>query len=301
MAARKSKGKRYACQKHIEINVDPDGNKQFVDVARCLSEVNHRLYRQSRVYRCKVNHLGNPTDRGKLDVYVLRDTWMLQKAYQMAKDTYDKNMIEEMTDVSAKNLARWQDFRIVLEPAASGYTEKLPMVRANSTLNATTLANGEFAASRVYKEDGTSMTFGLVGSTSRWSIVEEYDKTADVDSAPANLVSGSDINPYGELDNDNVTAARNDLQNLGNQPPYDPNSLDGQELFRKVASIGAQSGAQRLSTGFFDAPLGLIVFVPSGLTANEDFFEVEVQSGDYKGVHGADYIDVNKKFGHRRP
>ncbi len=299
MAARKSKGKRYACQKHIEINVADSGN-QFVDVARCLSEVNHRLYRQSRVYRCKVNHLGNPTDRGKLDIYVLRDTWMLQKAYQMAKDAYDKNMSEERADVSSKNVARWQDFRIVLEPAASGYTEKFAMVRANATLNASTLTNGEFAASRVYKEDGTSMTFGLVGSSSRWSIVEEYDKTADVDSKPANLVSGSDINPYGDLDNDNVTAARNDLQNLGNQPPYDPNSLDGQKLFRKVASIGALNGAQRLSTGFFNAPLGLIVMVPNGITANEDFYEVEVQSGDYKGVHGAEYIDVNKKFSHRR-
>lgn len=300
MATRKSKGKRYACQKHIEINVDPNGNKQFVDVARCLSEVNHRLYRQSRVYRCKVNHLGNPTDRGKLDIYVLRDTWMLQKAYQMAKDAYDKNMIEEMQDVSSKNLARWQDFRIVLQPASSGYTEKLPVIRAQATLNASTLSNGSFSGSHVYKEDGTAMTFGLYGTSVRWSIVEEYDKTADVDSTPSNTVTGSDINPYGELDNDNVTAARNDLQVRGNAPPYDPNSLDGQKLFRKVASIGAHGGAQRLSTGFFDAPLGLIVMVPDGL-GNDDFFEVEVQSGDYKGVHGAEYIDVNKKFGHRRP
>jgi len=300
MAARKSKGKRYACQKHIEINVADSGN-QFVDVARCLSEVNHRLYRQSRVYRCKVNHLGNPTDRAKLDIYVLRDTWMLQKAYQMAKDAYDKNMSEEMDDVAKSNLARWRDFRILLDPAASGYTEKLPVIRANSTLNASTLSNGEFVHSQVYKEDGTSMAFGLYAAASRWSIVEEYDKTADVDSSPSNTVTGSDVNPYGELDNDNNVNARNDLQTRGNAPPYDPNSLDGQKLFRKVASIGAASGAQRLSTGFFDAPLGLIVMVPSGITANEDFYEVEVQSGDYKGIHGAEYIDVNKKFGHRRP
>ena len=202
MATRKSKGKRYACQKHVEINVAESGN-QFVDVARCLSEVNHRLYRQSRVYRCKVNHLGNPTDRGKLDIYVLRDTWMLQKAYQMAKDAYDKNMSEEMADVGKTNLARWQDFRILLDPAASGYTEKLPVIRANGTLNGSTLSNGEFVHSLVYKEDGNAMGFGLYAATSRWSIVEEYDKTADVDSTPNNTVSGSDINPYGALDDDN--------------------------------------------------------------------------------------------------
>ena len=89
----KSKGKRYPVQRHSELGGIEGGSTHFkIDVAKHLSELNHRLYRQSRVYRCKVNHLGSPTDRGKLDVYVLRDTWMLQKAYQMAKDAFDKNM-----------------------------------------------------------------------------------------------------------------------------------------------------------------------------------------------------------------
>ena len=300
MAKRKTKAKRYAVQRHIEIqNLVTDGSKNYLDVPKFLSECNHRLYRQSRVYRCKINHMGDPTDRGSVDVYVLRDTWMLQKAYQMAKDAYDKNMTEERADISKSNMARWQDFRIVTAPAGSGYTQLLPQIRANSTLNSTTLSNGEFANSQVYKEDGTAMTFGLYANSQRWSIVEEYDKTADVDSDPANTVSGSDINPYGALDDDNQQAARNHLQVDGNSPPYDPNSLDGDKLFRKVGTIGARGGAQRLSTGFFDAPLGIIVLVPTDIDASDDLYELEVQSGDYKGVHGAEYIEV-KKFGHRR-
>ena len=299
MAKRKTKAKRYAVQRHIEITNLDLANKNYIDVPKFLSEVNHRLYRQSRVYRCKINHLGDPTNRGSVDVYVLRDTWMLQKAYQMAKDAYDKNMTEERADISPKNMARWQDFRIEPVPGVSGYIERLPMIRANSTLGASTLGNGEFQASRVYKEDGTAMSFGLYGTSVRWSIVEEYDKTADVDSTPSNLVSGSDINPYGALDDDNQVAARNDLQTRGNAPPYDPSSLDGDKLFRKVGTIGARDGAQKMSTGFFDAPLGLIVLVPTNIDAADDLYELEVQSGDYKGVHGAEYIEV-KKFGHRR-
>ena len=252
----KSKSKRYPVQRHSEIGGLADSADHLqIDVAKHLSELNHRLYRQSRVYRCKVNHLGNPTDRGKVDVYVLRDTWMLQKAYQMAKDAFDKNMSEERADISKSNMARWQDFRIVLDHKASGITEKLPLKRANGTLNTTTMSSGEFNESQVYKEDGTAMTFGLFGFSTRWSIVEEYDKTADVDLAPSNTVTGSDINPYGALDDDNQAAARNDLQLRGNAPPYNPNSLDGDSLLRKVGSIGSNTGAQRLSTGFFDAPL----------------------------------------------
>ena len=296
----KSKSKRYPVQRHSEIGGLADSSDHIqIDVAKHLSELNHRLYRQSRVYRCKVNHLGNPTDRGKVDVYVLRDTWMLQKAYQMAKDAFDKNMSEERADISKSNMARWQDFRIVLDHKASGISEKLPQKRANGTLNTSNMSSGEFNESQVYKEDGTGMTFGLFGSSTRWSIVEEYDKTADVDSAPANTVTGSSINPYGELDDDNQAAARNDLQNRGNAPPYNPNSLDGDSLLRKVGSIGSNTGAQRLSTGFFDAPLGLIVLVATGTVVAEDFYEVEVQSGDYKGVHAASYVE-QKKFGHRR-
>ena len=296
----KSKSKRYPVQRHSELGgLAASSDHLQIDVAKHLSELNHRLYRQSRVYRCKVNHLGSPTDRGKLDVYVLRDTWMLQKAYQMAKDAFDKNMTEERASISKSNMARWQDFRIALDHKASGITEKLPLKRANGTLNTTTMSNGEFQASLVYKEDGTAMAFGFYPAASRWSIVEEYDKTADVDSTPSNVVSGSDINPYGALDDDNQQAARVDLQNKGNSPPYDPNSLDGDSLLRRVGRLGSLSGAQKLSTGFFDAPLGLIVLVATDTASDDDLYEVEVQSGDYKGVHAASYIE-QKKFSHRR-
>lgn len=304
MAARKSKTKRYATQRHIEFNGIGHSNWNIVDVPRSLSEVNHRLYRQSRVYRCKVSSLQALKKSNPLYyVYVLRDTWMLQKAYELAKRTYDKNMVEEIADISPSNMARWQDFRINLDPKTSGVTTLTPSVRANGTLNTTGLGNGEFITSKVYKEDGTEMAFGLVGTSSRWSIVEEYDKTADVDLKPSNGVTGSDINPYGALDDDNQQAARDNLQTDGNAPPYDSNSLDGDKLFRLAGVIGATGdSSQKLTTGFFDAPLGLVLIVKVNQGEdNMEHLEVEVQSGDYKGVHGASYIDVTKKFGHRRP
>ena len=287
------KSKRFPVQKHCELGgIAGSADWYKIDVARHLSELNHRLYRQSRVYRVKINHMGNPTDRGQLDVYVLRDTWMLQKAYQMAMDTYYDNMKEEAKDISKTNMARWQDFRIVLDPKASGVTEKLPLKRANGTLNTTTMSNGEFENTLVYKEDGTAMSFGLYPTVSRWSIVEEYDKTADVDNTPSNGVSGSDINPYGALDDDNQQAARNDLQVKGNSPPYDPNSLDGDSLLRRVASVGSTGGAQRLSTGFFDAPLGLVIVVATNTDVGTDFYELEVQGGDYKGVNAPTFVEA---------
>lgn len=302
MAKKKTKAKRYCVQRHIELEGMNAANLNMIDVPMCLSETNHRLYRQSRVYRAKISSLESiPANGYEYNVYVLRDTWMMQKAYQLAKDAFDKNMTEERADVSPTNMARWQDFRISLNPKPSGVVLTSPMIRQNNTFGGTTLGTGEFELSKVYKEDGTSMTFGFYADATQWSIVDQYDRTADVNPSPANTVSGSDINPYGELDDDNHAAARNDLQELGNRPPYNQDSLDGDKLFRRVATLSATSdGTSKTTTGFFDAPLGLILIEvrgPGG--ANHYQLEVEVQSGDYKGIHGSEYIDI-KKFGHRR-
>lgn len=313
MASKKSSKKkmRYAVQRHIESSGLSTSQVNILDVPKFLSEANHRLYRQSRVYRSKINILAPTTEtNGLLHVYVLRDTWMLQKAYQMAKDTFDKNTVEERSGMSPVNMARWQDFRISLAPAnGQSYTTLTPTVRSNNTLGELSLANGEFVNSLVTREDSVDMSFGLFGlANSRWGIMDEYDKTADVDDDPANLVSGSSISAYDGLDNDNDSGSRNHLQTAGNSPPYDPNSLGGDRMFRKVATLGGGIAAldQSLSnitakttTGFFDAPLGLVLIQVQGATSVPEI-ELEVQAGDYKGVVGDVYINTTKKFGHRR-
>lgn len=306
MAKRKTKAKRYAVQRHMNIPAlqnAGDGsapNCSIVEAGRFLSESNHRLYRQSRVYKAKINAIEPPTSGRTVSVYVLRDTWMLQKSYQMAKDAFDKNMSEERDGISTTNEARWQDFRIDLSPTSTiTATALTPLAVNNTNFNGgTALSNGEFVNTLTYDESGTGKRFGLYSASSVWGIMQEYDKTADVDSTPSNGVSGSDTNAYGGLDNDNQQSARDHLQSAGNAPPYDPNDLGGSYMFRKVATLGGTSdGNAKMTTGFFDAPLGAIYIVSQGW--NQDL-ELEVATGDYKGVHGAEYIDANKKFGHRR-
>lgn len=306
MAKSKTKGRRYAVQRHMEVSGLHATQGNILDVPKFLSESNHRLYRQSRVYKCKVSSLAalNVSDN-RVHVYVLRDTWMLQKAYQMAKDTFDKNTVEERSGMLPVNMARWQDFRISLAPSTGqSYTDLQPVARDNSGLSNIAFTNGEFELSLVTREDSVDMSFGLFGlANSRWGIMDEYDRTADVDDSPANTVSGANISAYSGLDDDNDDGSRNHLQSAGNSPPYDPDSLGGDVMFRKVATIGAAptqgSVTQKLTTGFFDAPLGCILIVSEG-TANAVPLELEVASGDYKGVHGEAYIDTTKKFSHRR-
>jgi hypothetical protein len=302
MAKRYTKAKRYAVQRHIEVRDDAIStqNINIMDVPQFLSKVNHRLYRQSRSYRCKIN-VTKPTTRGMVDVYALRDTWFLQKAYQLAKDTFDKNTIEERSAMSPKSIARWQDFRINIKPRSGATYEMLnPAVRSD-TLVLQDLTDGEFELSLVHKESGSSTTFGFFDlGQSQYGIVQQYDKAANTDDSPEDL-QGLTEGAYSGLDQDNQDASRQHLSEAGNAPPYDSNSLNGNKLFRKVATIGgdnSQTGlVNKLTTGFFDAPLGAILLVT---TDSPGSIELEVQPGDYKGVHAQTYIDVSKKFGHRR-
>ena len=215
----------------------------------------------------------------------------------MAKDTFDKNAAEEKSGISPTQMARWNDFRIRLEPKAGvTYTNLLPAVR-NDDLALVDLSGGEIQHSIVFKEDGSSMAFGLHDVTNaRWGIMQQYDKVANTSDDPANVTADSVSTPasaYSGLDDDNQDAMRVHLSEAGNTPPYDPTSLNGNMLFRKVATIGGTSeGVQKLSSGFFDAPLGLVLITAAG--ANGEDLEIEIQAGDYKGVHAATYIDVAK-------
>ena len=145
------------------------------------------------------------------------------------------------------------------------------------------------------------MSFGLFDlSNSQWGILHQYDKAANTDESPEDE-TGLTQSAYSGLDQDNQDASRLHLSTAGNAPPYDSNDLNGSRLFRKIATLGQETNGNglvnKLTTGFFDAPLGAILLVTADSPGS---IELEVQSGDYKGVHGETYIDVTKKFGHRR-
>ena len=287
---KKASKKRYAVQRHIEVGgLGTDTN--ILDAPKFLSEVNHRLYRQSRVYKVKINQVDPALENRQVQVYTLRDTWFLQKAYQMAKKTFDENTKQERASMSKGNMARWNDFRIDLAPA-SGVTYNFlsPVVRANASMNGQSLSAGEFVNSLVTREDSTDMSFGLFGlPNARWGILDEYDRTSDVDGSPANLVGGTNISAYSGLDDDNDDTSRFHLQDAGNNPPYDKENLGVTTMFRHVGTLGGGgAGSVKMSTGFFEAPLGLVVLVNDGANGK---YEIEFASGDYKGIHAENYLE----------
>ena len=277
MASKKGKS-RTPTQRMISV-AQPAGPAPLdavIDVAKILSQTNHRLYRQSRVYDASVSIDSNVVDDTTVDVYALADTWMVHNALKLAKTAWDESNAEEMKMLNGK-IARWNDFRVIPGITGAGYLNAVNFEK--QTLSPSQFVAGEFSSSRVVDQAGQTKFFTWGDSSaSQYSIIEEYDASGNTSASPEIPADG----PYDQLLPGLEQDAAVALQRVGFRPPYDQYDI-GQAIWVKVGTLHLSAGRQRLSTGFFPAPCGLVVLRGVGWLGDPDI-QVEVKAGDYKGV-----------------
>jgi hypothetical protein len=285
--------KHYPVQRHIRLaeGASPQSNNatMLVRVDRELSRVNKRLYRQSRVPSCKISLDANVAAGQGIDVYVLRDTWMNMKAYQMAKKVFDENSKQEMSMLAKGNKARWNDFRVNM--GLSSFAE-LDAVIEGETTSTKMFGVGEYELSEVADAAGTAQTFRWLGSgANTFNIVDEYDRTGDTAQQPTFAQTGV---AYDGLEDELDDSQVEHLSGDGNLPPYDGRVMENDVLVRVARLVNDGTGTSKLSTGFFNAPAGFIVLegVGGGTSVTLDSaITLEVQAGDYKGVKAPSYLE----------
>lgn len=288
-----SGNKHYPVQRHIRLaeGASPQSNNttMLVRVDRELSRVNHRLYRQSRVPSCKITLDATVGDMG-VDVYVLRDTWMNQKAYQLAKNMFDENSKEELEQLKTMK-ARWNDFRVNM--GLTSFAE-LDAVIEGETTASKLFGVGEYELSEVADAAGTAKTFRWLGTgANTFNIIDEYDATGNNSSSPA-FPAGTNV-AYDGLTDELDDSQMDHLSSDGNAPPYSLTGINNDVLVRVARLVNTAAGASgKLSTGFFNAPCGFIVLegIGGGTSVTLDSaITLEVQAGDYKGVKAPSYLE----------
>lgn len=265
---------------------------RFLQSTRLLSEANRRLYRQSYVYNLKVDvDIGTAMATAGVDVYVLRNTWDLHGAYKFAMKNYYNAMKEEL-QVAKGAQTRWHDFRVLpgfqadeLVPGVNNPSNALPSMVDGR------LTNGDHEFSQVVDSTGSSRVFTLDAATTatEWSIIDEWGEKDRVDGDPA---SASTSMPYDTLVENRDEANYDLLREKGEDPPY--NDVADINIWQHVAHLQQVSpdGVTKLSSGFFDAPLGIVLLVSNGFTSGSPIHRpltVTFQSGDYKGVKAPAY------------
>lgn len=286
MASRK-KMKRYPVERTLNVGqTSPAALNAVADVGEMLSKINHRLYRQSRYYECSVSIDADAIEGTTVDVYALMDTWWTQKALQLAKSAWDASNAEEKEMLGGR-VARWNDFRVSSGVTLSGGTGNLNPVQFNQSMASALFNAGEFDLAEVVDQSGVTRTFTWANTptTSQYSIMDEYDNAGNTDSDPTTPAIG----PYSGLLPNLEAGAASALQDNGNLPPYQQNGY-GDHIWVKVGTLHLGAGRQRLSTGFFTAPCGLIVLEGVGAVPSANI-QIVCKGGDYKGVHAPSMLE----------
>lgn len=257
----------------------------IIDIPQLMSQVNHRLYRQSRVYEASVTIDADLADATTIEVFALADSWWTMKALQLAKAAWDESNAEELAMLGGKK-ARWSDFR-VLHGVDS--PEALVARQFASNMNPVQFTAGEFTPSRVVDQAGVTreFTWANVPAADEYSIYAEYDRSGNTNVDPTTPATG----PYTGLLPNLETDAAAALQQVGNEPPYNATQYPS-GIWVKIGTLHLGAGRQRLSTGFFNAPCGLVVLKNYGTAGigNLDV-QVEVKKGDYKGISAKSMLE----------
>jgi hypothetical protein len=279
----------YPIQTKMPMQTSAGGPNAIIRVDRALSAVNHRLYRQSRMYHAKVDLDANAQQGTVVTVWALADTWWTQKAYQLAYETFLENSKEESAQLK-ETQARWNDFRV--DHGLSGFVEMLPSGSTSPTGTPTQFGttNAEYLMSEVHDAGGTAATFRWTGTgANTWNIVDQYDNTGNTDQSPT---SAAGTVAYDGLTDELDSGQTSHLTDDGNQPPYNRTNLENHVWIKVGTLVASLNNTDKLSTGYFKAPCGLIAltksspFVETGTVVN-----LEVKSGDYKGVAAQSYLE----------
>lgn len=293
MAKRTQRGATTVTEYPILQNIGATQGSSWHSIPRTLSKVNHRLYREHRNYYAQVDLVSNVQQESPIQVYTLAPTWYVIGALRAAKMMHDKAMRDERQLIDQ---ARWYDFRYNLsfDMAAfgPGCDEALAYgLDYNGTPQFHTA--DELLQSLVVDTNGNNRSFGVVLPTgpNNYNVFQEFDAmgNVDTDTAPA---AAAGVAPYDDLMPELNTENMLLLESRGDQPPY--NATSWEAVWVKVGELYQTStGAQSLSTGLFQAPLGLLYLYNYGSAMqagptppfNESRLSVSVLPGTYKGVH----------------
>ena len=256
------------------------------DAGQILSIVNRRLYRYGKLYQLKLDLDIPPVavaGDAVVEVYALRNNWDTQRAYALAKATYDEAFADES---KLGQIARWQDFRINSGVVGAGVID--PVKYDSASLAIAVENEGEHAPSAV-DDAGTEKAFTWGNATgTQLSVPAEWVEAGRTSASPSTI---STTAPYAGVNNDQLSdIEQQNLGNDGNNPPYSTSAAS--DLLTKVATLyfrpgPASAGLSKLSTGYFDAPCGLFI-IKVNQTLPNGYLKFSAKSGDYKGVMALD-------------
>lgn len=249
---------------------------KFLSTPQALSEINNRLYRVGNKYTLSIA-LDNDAPAGQYEVYCLVNSWQLANAFAAGRAAYETAIADETAIIGKK--ARWHDFN-----PENGFSSEICGAFLSSSPGTFSARNdGEHINTQVTGTDGNTrmFTWGPTSSTSKYSLVREYDNMGNTDEQPITSVLGG----YEELQPGTASQDIANIQQHGDLPPYARTAIPNVYLVKIATLENTATGSQRLSTGFFEALCGYVWIRGPTAEFPDAKLTCTVKAGNYKGVH----------------
>lgn len=270
-----------------------------IDLARDLSAVNRRLYRQGYQYFVQsVEMVRADTGLSLLQVQTAGDTWMVHNAWKKGYHLW-RDQVHDVTETLPSIEGKWADFKVKLDDASG--TLAVPLAGDMGGITGDEWNLSQF----FWDNDGTEQvcTFNLLGAsdiTSEASLVQEYhisrgqpstEPTVPVEAADSMYAKSLFV--QDELSEDIIDEINADNDNA----PYDMSEMVGGDTVADAPftqDLVVASIAQKAMTAGFTAECGLLrvnisSVLADGSTASDvlHIVKVNLAPGPYKGVMAA--------------
>ena len=295
----------------FEFGGDGEGRTtQYIDIAKALSSVNRKMYRQGVYYYVNSVELYDSAD-SVVNLHVIPDNWITRASYRRAKGIYDEMNIRAIETVGSLP-GTYHDFRVYMSPLhrTTGSTRASLHGVNDSALtignedwdysefvtsdvnNAAAPAdefNGHMLGGDVESGSGASSnveSVGIIASYAATRATVQLDnpnmQNLQLDDPLLNMF---DYSPE-EVQNDVIT----NLNNANDEPPYDIDLYVGASVnhMQHVARLASTDFAGRVvQDEGFCAPLGLICVDPLNTNPPDNTYRIvlNLAPGTYHGVY----------------
>lgn len=273
----------------------------FIDLARDLSAVNRRLYRQGRHYHVKritVVSSNTPNGANRISFSTAPGSWVATQAWKRAFKVFTEMNKRAMVNVAGSDIAgTWADFKVYLSTDHRNGTKLDPVDNGGNAVTA-----GEWVYSRFLSPDGTTSAdefdgvllgdhVGAAGSRVSVGLIKSYGESrATVQfgdpSVPAGLSDDPLLNvfDYGT----EIDEVLNRLESDNDTPPYDHADYPGDDanMPKPIVVQDTTIVDGKATVGGLTAMCGLIEIEASSSVPNDVYSVlVELAPGKYRGVH----------------
>jgi len=314
MASRKTKktpAVRYLRYELTNSGTPLTETSHYIDLARDVSIVNRRLYRQGRDYHVKkitivssntpsvtvFDPAGGKFDGGRVSVSTIAGGWVSREAWKRGFRTWNKMNKEALGQTSGDITGTWSDFKVHLTNDERLATKLIPKDNGGNNYLV-----GEWLYSTLVTPDGTTTDddfqlhmlgdhVGSAGSYSSVGLVKSYGESrATVNPQDPNVPGDASSDPlvnvfdYGTTIDDVIE----DLEFYNDNPPYDIDGYPGDDSNAPKPIVVQDTTLVdgRAIMGGFTAMCGLLEIESRSPVASDVYSVlVELAPGKYRGIH----------------